>query len=86
MHEPGKRTKGAKVERVRVGSRRGLQTEDTGLANGTELQNVTVTFELPRTGYYNDVVIMLVTPTKEAAVRKALLALFLASFQFFNHD
>jgi len=86
VHGRGKRAKRVKVERVKVGNRRGLQTEETGLASGTEFQNVTVTLELPRSGYYNDVAIRLGTPIKEAANGKALLARFLASFQFFNHD
>src|SRR5208283_2960375 len=58
-----------------------------GLGGHTEraVSRLPEDLELPRAGYYDDVVIMLATPMKEAANGRALLARFLASFQF-NHD
>jgi hypothetical protein len=82
-NKPEKRTK---VERVKVGNRWGLQTVEAGIERGTEFENVTVTIQLPRSGYYNDAAITLVTPTNEAANAKTVLARFLSSFRFFDHD
>lgn len=62
------------------------QTVGTGTEHGTEFQNVTVIIQLPRAGYYNDAAIRLVTPTNEAANAKTVLARFLSSFRFFDHD
>lgn len=67
---------------VPVGNRVGLQTSTIGSVKGTSFENVTVTLELPRNGYKNDVAITLITPISEEKNAKAAFARFLASFRF----
>ena len=72
----------AAMRHVRVGNRTGLKASTSGSVKGTSYENETVSLELPRRGYHNDVVITLVTPTSEREQAESVFARFLASFHF----
>jgi len=70
------------AERVKVGNRTGSKIRSTGTLQGTPYENVTISLELPRSGYRNDVLFLLVTPSAEAARTEPIFTKFLASFRF----
>jgi hypothetical protein len=82
VRESGARQAKAITTRVKAGNRVGVQTIETGEADGLEFENLTIFLELPRNGYKNDAVVTFITPKNRAGQTNPVLARFLSSFHF----
>jgi hypothetical protein len=75
-------TRTAEGQPWKIGNRNGFQKIREGSLNGASFENITLSLELPREGYTNDLTITFVTPLSDRARTEPIFRSFVSSFRF----
>jgi hypothetical protein len=69
---------------VKVGNRVGLQKVTRGIVHGVSFENLRISLDLPHSGYQNNVIITLVTPTGATGVTLPIFKRFISQIRFWG--